>query len=225
MKPIRVGIIGVGGVAQKGHIPSYQKLKDVEVVAISDPNKDKMNDVAKRFNIPSTFKDYHSLLELNELDVVSVCSPNFFHAEHAIASFKAGKHVFCEKPVAMNSKEAEAVIREAKKSRRKFMVAFAHRFDLPFQVIKNFVDRGELGEIYYAKAGYLRRKGVPGLGSWFTKRNLCGGGSLLDIGIHMLDMSLWLMSNPEPALLLASTYDKLKDKAVCGDWPPQYIRK
>jgi len=225
MKPIRVGIIGAGGVAQKGHIPSYQRLRDVEVVGIYDPNKVKMDDVAKKFNIQNTFTDYRSLLELDELDVVSVCSPNFLHAEQSIASLEAEKHVLCDKPVAINTEEAEAIIRAVRQSKRKFMVAFCHRFDLPFHIIKNFVDRDELGEIYYAKSSYLRRSGVPGLGSWFTTKKLSGGGPLLDIGIHMLDMSLWMMGNPEPASVMASTYDKLRDKAVRGDWPPKSIRK
>lgn len=225
MNNINVGIIGAGGIAQMGHIPSYQKMENVEVVAICDPNKIKLKDVVKRFNISKTFTDYRSLLRLEGIQVVSVCSPNSLHAEHATAALRSKKHVLCEKPIALNRYEVESVIQEADKSGKKFMVAFCHRFDPASQIMKSFIDRDELGEIYYAKTSYLRRRGIPGLGGWFTSKKLSGGGSLIDIGVHMLDLSLWLMGNPEPVSVMASTYDKLKAQAVDGGWPPFNSRK
>lgn len=225
MDKINIGIIGAGGVAQLGHIPSYKKMENVEVVAICDPNKIKLKKVAKKFNIPKTFTDYHSLLNLEEIQAVSICSPNFLHAEHTIAALKSKKHVLCEKPVGTNSHEVESVIQEAENSGRKFMVAFCHRFDPASQTIKSFIDKGELGEIYYAKASYLRRRGIPGLGGWFTTKKLSGGGALIDIGVHMLDLSLWLLGNPEPLSVTASIYDKLKTQAIDGGWPPIDSRK
>lgn len=122
---LRVGIIGAGGVAQKGHIPSYQRLQEVEVVAISDPNEIKLGDVARRFGIPHTFTGYRELIEEDGLDVISVCSPNSFHPEHAIESLRAGKHVLCEKPIAITSDGAKTIIEEAKRSGKKLGIAFA----------------------------------------------------------------------------------------------------
>jgi len=225
MRKINVGVIGAGGVAQLGHIPGYQKLENVNVAALCDLNRVKLNDVAKRFNIPQTFTDYRSLLELEEIDVVSVCSPNFLHAEHVIAALQSGKHVLCEKPIALTTREVESIIQETRNAGKKLMITFVHRFDPALQIMKSFISKGELGTTYYAKASYLRRRGIPGLGGWFTTKKASGGGALIDIGVHMLNLGLWLMGSPEPVSVVASTYDRLKERAVIGDWPPIDSRK
>lgn len=225
MEKMKVGIIGAGGIVQIAYLPAYQKMEEAEVVAICDVNELKLKEVAKKFNIPKAFPRYEDLLKEEEVEVVNICTPNLLHAEQTIASFRAGKHVLCEKPVAMSVKEVEKVLAEAERADRKFMVGFCHRFDPPSSTLKRFIDRGELGEIYYAKASYLRRRGIPGLGGWFTTRRLSGGGPLIDVGVHILDLSLWFMGCPRPQLVLGSTYNKFKDQAIDGGWPPLSTRK
>jgi len=224
MKSLKVGVIGVGGIAQVAHIPNYQKIEGVEVIALSDVNEIKLKEVAKKFSISKTFTDYKELLKLKEIEAVSICTPNFLHKEQAVASFKAGKHLLCEKPLALNATEVEEILREAKKSKKKLMVAFCHRFDATSKILRRFIDRQELGEIYYVKASYLRRRGIPGLGGWFTTKKYAGGGPLIDVGVHILDLTLWLMGSPKPVLALGSTYNKFKDQATDGGWPPLFTR-
>jgi len=224
MKKIKVGIIGAGAIAQISHIPSFQKLENVEVTAIADTNKEKLDFVANKFNIPEKFVDWQEILELKELDIISICSPNYFHKEQVVSSLKKGKHVLCEKPVAMNVGETEEILKTVKESKKKFMVAFPHRFSASTTFLKKVIDNKEFGEIYYAKASYLRRRGIPGLGGWFTTKKLCGGGPLIDVGIHILDKTYWLMGAPEPVSVTGVTYQKFKDTAVDCGWPPPATR-
>jgi len=219
MEKVKVGIIGVGGIAQYAHIPCFQKLKDAEVVAVCDPNELKLKDVAEKFNIPQKFSDYRKLLDLKEIDAVVICTPNAFHREQAVAALQSDKHVLCEKPIALNGNEVGEILKVAEEKKKKFMGAFCHRFDNTSQILKKFIDRGEFGEIYYAKANYLRRRGIPGLGGWFTTKELSGGGPLIDCGVHILDTAIWLMGSPEPVEVVGSTYNKFKEQATDGGWP------
>ncbi len=219
-KKLKVGIVGAGGIAQFGHIPSFQKLAEVEVVALADPNKEKLEMVAKRFQIPETFADYRELIGKKEIDIISICSPNYLHKEQAILALSAGKDVLCEKPVAMNSKETEEILIKVKKTGRKFMVAFLHRFSSASVFLRKIINRGEFGDIYYARAGCLRRRGIPGLGGWFTNKKLSGGGPLIDVGVHVLDKTYWLMDAPKPVSVIGVTYQKFKKIATDGSWPP-----
>ncbi len=224
MEKIKIGIIGAGGIAQYAHIPCFQKLENAEVAAICDPNELKLNEVAEKFKIPQKFNNYQELLALKEINAIVICTPNAFHKEQAVAALQAGKNVLCEKPVALNSKEAGEILKTAKEKNKKFMVAFCHRFDNTSQILKQFIDRGEFGEIYYAKANYLRRRGIPGLGGWFTTKKLSGGGPLIDCGVHILDTAIWLMGSPEPVAVTGSTYNKFKEQATDGGWPPSSSR-
>ncbi|MCK4308247.1 Gfo/Idh/MocA family oxidoreductase [candidate division WOR-3 bacterium] len=224
MEKVKIGIIGAGGIVQYAHIPCFQKLGDVEIVAICDPNEPKLKEVAEKSDIPQKFTDYQKLLSQEEIDAVIVCTPNAFHKEQAVAALKNGKHVLCEKPIALNSKEAGEMLKTAEEKNKKFMAAFCHRFDNTTQFLKKSIDRGEFGEIYYAKANYLRRRGVPGLGGWFTTKKLSGGGPLIDVGVHMLDTAIWLMGSPDPVTVSGSTYNKFKEQAINGGWPPSCSR-
>ena len=219
-KRLKVGIVGAGGIAQYGQIPGFQKLAEVEVVALADPNKEKLETVAKKFQIPETFVDYRELIGKKEVDIISICSPNYLHKEQAVLALSAGKDVLCEKPVAMNSRETEEILTTVKKTGRKFMVAFPHRFSSASTFLKKMIDRGEFGDIYYAKAGCLRRRGIPGLGGWFTTKKFSGGGPLIDVGVHVLDKTCWLMGAPRPVSVTGVTYQKFKKIATDGGWPP-----
>jgi len=223
MRKLKVGIIGAGGIAQVTHIPCFQKIDGVEVSAIADINEEKLKFISEKFNIPKTFKNWEDLVN-EDIDIVSICSPNVFHAEQSIKALKAGKNVLCEKPMCLSSEEAERVFEAVEKSGKKFMGAFPRRFTGETVVLKKMIDKGEFGEIYYAKTGYLRRRGIPGLGTWFTNKKLAGGGPMMDVGVHVLDMTLYLMGSPKPELIIGSTYNKFKDKATDGGWPPAETR-
>jgi predicted dehydrogenase len=220
MKKIKVGVIGAGGIAQFGHIPSYQAINDVEVSAISDPNKEKLKYVQSKFCIEKAYTDYEELLKMKSLDAVSICTPNYLHAQIALSALKSGKNVLCEKPFAINSDEAEAVVNEAKKSGKLLLENFSLRYDLTHRIIQRYIQEGKLGRLYYAKCSYLRRKGHPGMGGWFTSRKQSGGGALIDIGVHMLDLALCSLGHPKPISVTASVYDYLIPRASDGGWPP-----
>ena len=224
MKKIKVGIIGAGGITQAAHIPSLKKTEGVEITAIADINKEKVEYVGEKFEIKNTFTEWEKLIKA-DIDAVVICSPNALHAEQSIKAMESGKDVLCEKPVCLKSEEAEKIFRVAERTGRIFMAAFPRRFSGEAKVLKPMIDKGELGEIYYIKAGYLRRRGIPGLGTWFTDKKLAGGGPMMDVGVHMLDLVIYLAGAPEPEIIIGSKYEKFKDKAVDGGWPPPETRK
>ncbi|MYL32284.1 gfo/Idh/MocA family oxidoreductase [Pontibacillus yanchengensis] len=218
---LRIGIIGAGGIARNAHIPNYQNYKDdIQVVAVANHNKEKAVQCAETFSIPNAYEDYQSMLEEMNLDAVSICTPNKFHAEQAIASLQAGCHVLCEKPPAISKKEAEAMVQEAEKSGKVLTYGFHFRYSPEVETLKKFIDAGELGEIYASRAHYNRRRGIPGWGV-FTNQELQGGGTLIDNGVHMLDTVLYLMGYPEPKTVLGATYQKIGNRpgvGVLGEW-------
>lgn len=218
---LRVGIIGAGGIATHGHIPNYLKLGNrVEIVAIADIIKQKAHETAAKFSISHAFGNYEEMLTTMELDAVSVCTPNKFHAEAVIASLQAGCHVLCEKPPAMTAEEAEWMAQTAEKAGKILTYGFHFRHSPEVEAVKRFIHGGELGEIYAARAHALRRRGIPGWGV-FTNKDLQGGGPLIDIGVHMLDTALYLMGYPEPDVVFGVTYQKIgnrKGVGVMGNW-------
>ncbi|OYD08454.1 Gfo/Idh/MocA family protein [Paludifilum halophilum] len=218
---LRIGIIGAGGIAREAHLVNYQKCgKRVEVVAVADVVEETAKECAEWFSIPHVFTDYEQMLEKVELDAVSVCTPNKFHAPAAIAALEAGCHVLCEKPPAMTAEEAERMAQTAESAGKILTYGFHYRHAPEVEVLKRFVDAGELGEVYAGRVHALRRRGIPGWGV-FTNKELQGGGPLIDIGVHMLDTALYLMGYPEPDLVLGSTYQKLgnrKGVGVLGEW-------
>ncbi|MCX8082242.1 MAG: Gfo/Idh/MocA family oxidoreductase [bacterium] len=223
MGKVRVGLIGAGGIIQRLHIPSLKKIEGVEIAGISDVNKEKIKYVAEKFEIRNTFTEWEKLIE-TDIDAVVIASPNVFHAKQSIKAMEAGKDVLCEKPVCLTSKEAEDIFNVAAKTKRIFMAAFPRRFSGEVKVLKPMIDRGEFGEIYYVKTAWLRRRGIPGLGTWFTDKKLAGGGPMMDIGVHMLDLVMYLIGAPEPKIVMGSTYEKFKDRATDGGWPPLETR-
>ena len=144
----------------------------------------------------------------SDIDGISVCTPNSVHAPVAIAASEAGKHVLCEKPMSINAANCRAMVAAAKKANKILMMGFNNRFRGDTQLLKKCIENGDLGDIYYAKTGWLRRIGIPGLGGWFTTKETAGGGPLIDLGVHVLDLTLWLMGNPKPVYVLGSSYAK-----------------
>jgi predicted dehydrogenase len=202
-RPLRVGICGSG--ITTVHIKGYQKVPGVEVVAIAGPDVARCRQVAERYGIPRVFAAYHDMLALG-LDAVSIAVPNAFHAPIALDALAAGCHVLCEKPLAATADDAARMVEAARASERMLMVAFNRRYLPTSLALKRLVDAGTLGPIYHASATWLRRSGIPGFGRWFTTKTLSGGGALIDVGVHILDLALHMMGYPEPVSVSGSTH-------------------
>lgn len=203
---IRVGVIGVGWAGQQ-HLAAYEALPDVEIVALAGLEEPVRVALAAQYGIQRHVARWDDLLELDGLDAVSVAVPTFLHAPIAIAALERGLHVLSEKPIARNESEAESMVGAARAAGRVLDVGFNHRERGDIHTLKDIVDAGRLGTPYYTKAWWLRRSGIPGRGSWFTTAALAGGGPLVDIGVHVLDYSLFLLGNPTVTAVSASTYD------------------
>lgn len=201
---VRVGIVGVGIGSYHAH--SYSKIPGVEIAALCDIDPDRAQRVADRFGVRRIYTDYEAMLAEEKLDAVSVCTPNALHAPVAIAALEAGCHVLCEKPLSTSAEEGAKIVAAARKARGKFMIGMNNRFRGDTQVLKRYIEAGDLGEIYYARCGWIRRNGIPGMGSWFTRKEMSGGGPLVDIGVHALDVTLYLMGNPKPVEAFGATY-------------------
>jgi len=192
-KRLNAGVIGCG--AGRAHITGYLASK-ANVLAICDIDEHRLEKTREEFNIPLGFRKIQDLLAVEEIDLVSVALPNYLHAPVTIQCLKAGKHVMCEKPMALNAREARKMALAAKAAGKKFMMNFNYRFSPQAQVLKAYADSGVLGDVYYARTQWNRMRGVPGLGGWFTTKAKSGGGPLIDLGVHRLDLALWLMGNP-----------------------------
>jgi predicted dehydrogenase len=206
--PLRVGVIGLGWAGQQ-HLAAYDVHPDTEILALAGLEDGARAKLAKQYGIERAVARWEDLLDVDGLDAVSVAVPTFLHAPIAVAALERGIHVLSEKPIARNAAEADSMVAAARAAGRVLDVAFNHRQRGDIQRLKAAMDAGQLGQPYYAKAWWLRRTGIPTMGSWFTQSELAGGGPLVDIGIHVLDYSLFLLGNPEVVAVSASTYDLL----------------
>ncbi len=224
-KKLKIGLIGTGGICRGCHIPGYQSIPDeCEIVWACDVDADLAKQVAADHNIPNVTHDYHDVLKDKSVDAVSVTTPNKYHKQPTIDALNAGKHVLCEKPLAMNGDEARAMCRAAKDSGKILQVALQNRFTGSGRFMKEFIDNGHMGDIYFARAQALRRRGVPAWGVFIDKEQQ-GGGPLVDIGVHVLDFTLFLMGYPKPVSASGKTWDTLgKDPELFNYWG-DYDRK
>ncbi len=205
---IRMGIIGCG--AGRFHVERYVSLPDVELVALAGLDQDRCREIARKHNIPRLYRDYTELIAQPDIDGVTICAPNHLHAPMTIAALEAGKHVLVEKPLATSVTEGEAMAEAAARTGRVLMTVFNRRFRNDSQILKRHVEDGNLGEIYFVRTGWLRDQGIPGSHrSWFVDRAQSGGGCLIDLGVHMLDLALWLVGDPGVKSIAASTYGAL----------------
>ncbi|MFE5320104.1 Gfo/Idh/MocA family protein [Paenibacillus sp. NPDC056579] len=218
--PIRIGVIGAGNIGNV-HIQTFQKLPSEEVVitAVTDSYLPLAQQRAAQYGIPKCYETADQLIADLEIDAVVIGVPNQYHAPIAVQALQAGKHVLLEKPMAINVPSAKEIVKAQKASGKVLMIPHQMRWEwLPLQ-IKRQVDQGALGQIYNAKVGWMRRKGIPGWGTWFTKRDESGGGPLIDIGVHMLDLAFFLMNNPKPVSVYGSTYAEFgPKKRGIGTW-------
>lgn len=212
-KPIRVGVIGLG-FGGESHLKGYKRLSNVEVVALAGFEEEKLASLGKTYEVPSLYRHYEELLARKDLDAISIGVPNNLHAPIAITALRQGLHVLCEKPLARSGAEAEEIVQAAIKANRVLQVVFNYRTRGDVQVLKRYIDEGSLGHIYYAKAYWMRRRGIPGAGSWFVNKEMAGGGPLIDLGVHMLDLALYLLGEPETMTVSASTYAELGQRGL-----------
>ena len=215
-RKLKLGAVGIGGIFNACHAPVWLNHPEVEVVAVCDIIPEKARGFAAAHGIEQVFTDYRDLVAL-DLDAVDICTPNLFHSEIAVAALGAGKHVITEKPDAINASEAEKMAAAARGAGRVLMAMRNNRFTPHFQFLKQYIADGQMGDIYAGRVGWVRRRGTPGRGGWFTTKELSGGGPLIDLGVHFLDLALWLMGNPSPRTLSASTYAKFVDSSAPAD--------
>jgi predicted dehydrogenase len=209
-KTLRVGLVGVGVAAQVSHIPALKRIEDLELVALCDRDPEKASRVAQKFSIPRSTNRLDDLLEDESLDAIDLCTPNFLHAPMATAALEAGKHVLCERPLARSADEARQMLRAARKADRVLMCAVQHRFRADAQLLRKFVEKGDLGEIFYTKAGWLRQRTDWDSDEWRRQKRESGGGVVLDLGFQMLDLSLWVLGSPQVDSVTASVHRQRK---------------
>lgn len=210
MKKLRVGVIGLG--MGSNHITAFRTHPEAEVVAIADTDKTKLEEKGKEFQISKRYLSAEEMLKKEKLDIVSIAVPNKFHKPLTITALKSGCHVICEKPMAMNADEARQMLDASRKAGKRLMINFSYRFNEQSYAIKRQVETGILGKIYFAKTSWHRRREMPPIGSWFCQKALSGGGPLIDLGVHRLDLALWLMGYPKPKWVMASTYNYIMSR-------------
>ena len=203
---VRAAVVGLGWPGMQ-HLRGYTVDPRSEVIAVCDLDERQVEKVAREHKIPNTYTNHLEMLENKDIDAVSVCLPNFLHAPISIDALSAGKHVLCEKPPARSAQEAKAMADAAAENSKILMYALVQRFDGSSQRLKQLVKAGELGDIYFGKAAYVRRRGIPiGKEGWFVDRARSGGGALIDIGVHALDCIWWLMNSPRPVEVMGTSY-------------------
>ena len=226
MTKLKFGIIGCGGIANGKHFPALANLSDkVEIVAFCDTIIERAEKAAKEYGTADALvtEDYKALLAREDIDVVHVLTPNVSHSYITVDALESGKHVMCEKPMAINYEEAKKMLDAAERTGKKLTIGYQNRFRADSLATYDACSKGELGDIYFAKAHAIRRKGVPTWGV-FPDKSKQGGGPLIDIGTHALDLTLWYMNNYKPKMVLGSTYQKLKDNPMAnmfGPWNPE----
>lgn len=227
MEKLRVGIIGCGGIANGKHMPALRSQADkADMVAFCDIVVERAEKAAKEFGAPGAkvYENYRELLEDGSIDVVHVCTPNRSHCEITVAALEAGKHVMCEKPMAKTAADAQKMLDAARKTGKKLTIGYQNRCRPDSLLMKKAVDAGALGDIYFAKAHAIRRRAVPTWGVFLNEYEQ-GGGPLIDIGTHALDMTLWLMNNYKPLYVVGNAYHKLAETEnaanAFGPWDPK----
>lgn len=219
MARLRIGIIGCGGIANGKHLPSLKAVGRADIVAFCDLIPERAEKAAKEYGIEGAkvYTDYKELLKDETIDVVHVCTPNRSHADISIDALNAGKHVMCEKPMAKTAADARRMVEAAKKSGKKLTIGYQHRHKAASQYVKACIERGDLGDIYYAKAYAIRRRGTPNWGVFLNEYEQ-GGGPLIDIGTHSLDVTLYLMNNYKPRMVVGTKYKMVENADQGNPW-------
>ncbi|MGN0174446.1 MAG: Gfo/Idh/MocA family protein [Acutalibacteraceae bacterium] len=218
-KKLKIGIIGCGGIFNYAHIYAYENNDNVEVVAFCDIVLSKAEAAAAKLGKDKSccYENYEDVLNIEGLDAVDICTPNYLHSIIAVAALNKGINVFCEKPDAVSVAEAQKMSDAAEKSGKTLMVMRNNRYNNYSKFLKKYIEEGKMGEIYTARCGWRRRRGIPGKGGWFTTKAQSGGGPLIDLGVHMIDLAIWMMGNPKPVAVSGATYCKFADSDTEAD--------
>ena len=220
MEKTRVAVIGLGSVAQMVHLPNLMKIKNSEISSVAEISKSRLNQVADKFNIKNRYRDYNDLLNDDQTDAVIISTPTHLHKQIAIDCLNAGKDVLVEKPLARNSIEGKEVVECAKKNKRKLMIGMNLRYRPDSMLIRSLINAGEIGVPYYIKCGWIRKQSSSE--KWFTKREEAGGGVILDLGINLVDLALWLADYPKA--LSSSTKNYFHNSRNIEDTSISFIR-
>ncbi len=216
---LKIGIIGTGTISNE-HIQAYMKNPEVELYAFCDINEERLKEMGRKYGVTHLYTNKEEMLRLPELDAVSVCVWNSEHAPCTIAALEAGKHVLCEKPMAYDVEAALRMKETAERCGKVLMIGFVRRFGSDCRAVKAFVDAGDLGEVYYAKARTIRRKGNPG--GWFGEKARSAGGPLIDLGVHVIDFVSYVTGNPRPVSVYGAAFNKLGTRPDTVD-PLPYV--
>ena len=204
MEKVKIGIIGLGGVAQLVHLPNFAKIPNVDLTAVAEINKSRLQTISDKFNVKQRFSNYNEMLEKSEIDAVIIATPTSTHKDIAIDCLNAGKDVLIEKPMARTYQEAKQIVDAAKKNKRKLMVGMNLRYRPDTMLLRSFINSNEIGEPFYVKCGWIRKQSSSE--KWFTKKEESGGGVIIDLGIHIMDLALWLLDYPEISSVSAQNF-------------------
>lgn len=206
--PLRVGVVGLG-YAGKTHMTAFSKHPDTVLLAIAGKELDRLPALAQEFSVSKTASDWEDLVADPELDIISIATPNALHHPIAVAALKAGKHVFCEKPLAITAEQAREMVEAAKSNNRILEVAFNYRRRKDIGLVQEMVSEGKLGRVYHSRVSWKRRSGIPGLTSWFTSSAMAGGGAAIDLGPHLIDSLLYMLGEPKVLTVSAVMHGEL----------------
>jgi len=226
-KNVKIGIIGMGKIGTV-HAEAFRNTTGAEVTALCDVCPEILKEKGRRFGVDALFGDYRKMLRDADIDAVIVGTPNFTHCPTTLDALRAGKHVLCEKPMALNARQAARMLAAAKKARKALHIGMTWRRRADSKLAKEYVAKGLLGRIYHMRFVLRRRRGIPGLGGWFTTKSLSGGGVLIDIGVHFLDLCMWITDNWKPERVSTALHSGLgapmKDYLFTSMWagPPRY---
>lgn len=204
MEKVKIGVIGLGGVAQLIHLPNLSKMQNVDLCSVAEVNKSRLQTIADKFNVKNRYSNYKDLLEKCDVDAVVIATPTSTHTDIAIDCLNAGKDVLVEKPLAKTSAEAKKIADAAKKNKRKLMVGMNLRYRPDTMLLRSFINTKEIGDPFYIKCGWIRKQSSAE--KWFTKKEESGGGVIIDLGIHILDLALWLLDYPEIASVATQNF-------------------
>jgi predicted dehydrogenase len=216
MSKLKLGVIGTGGIFRGAHLPGWLSCGEIEIAGFYDANLSSAESLTQDYPGSQLFNSYQDMLNDRSIDLIDICTPNVYHSEIAVAALKAGKHVFCEKPDAINPVEAQRMADAAKASGKLLMTMRNNRFTPQAKFLKPYIDQGHQGSFYSGRCGWLRRRGIPGQGGWFTTKAMSGGGPLIDLGVHMIDLALWFMGNPKPVSVSGAAYQKFAGQSEQG---------
>jgi predicted dehydrogenase len=220
MEPTNIAVIGLGGISQVNHLPILNKMSNVKVVALCDINKSRLLSVAHKFGVKQTFTDYKEMIKNTDIDALIIATPTSSHKEIAIDCTEAKKNLLIEKPIARTFKETEEIVNAAKKNKVQIMVGMNMRYRPDIMLLKSIINAGDLGSPFYVKLGWLRKQSSEG--KWFTKKEEAGGGVILDLGIVLLDIALWLLNFP--AIKTVSTHNYAINTKTVEDASISFMR-